>query len=250
MVAFQTPNFLLNQRKSTLVTENSSIISLSKKRRLEEIVVDDKNQLNCEKESNKIAKVVDKTNSFRYDTECPLPSEWQRCLDIQSGEIHFYNTRTHKRTCKDPRLVSTSPKKSSNPNHMGLDLELNLGYESSVETPVDDNPTKNLMSSREIYDRKTKNVFKENYDKPAKSFGGSSNGLSVEVDHREMVAAVCMSCHMLVMFCKSSPSCPHCRFMHPLEQIPWSGTGLSKPRLRFLHCKDGSRLNNVNFMKL
>ncbi|RZC49322.1 hypothetical protein C5167_017744 [Papaver somniferum] len=243
MVSFQTPNFPLNQRKTTLHNENSSVVSLSKKRRLEEIVVDDKDQMNFEKGSNKkMAKVVDKTNLFRYDTENPLPSEWQRCLDIQSGEIHFYNTRTHKRTCKDPRLLlSTSPKK--NPDHMGLDLELNLGYESSVETHVDDTPTDNLMSSREIYDAKTK-------DKPTRSLGGSSNWLSVEVDHREMVAAVCMSCHMLVMFCKSSPSCPNCRFMHPLEQIPSAGTSLSKPRLRFSHCKDGSRLNNVNFMKL
>ncbi|KAI3846522.1 hypothetical protein MKW92_019278 [Papaver armeniacum] len=245
MVSFQTPNFPLNQRKTTLHNENSSAVSYSKKRRLEEIVVDDKDQMNFEKGSNKkMAKVVEKTNLFRYDTENPLPSEWQRCLDIQSGEIHFYNTRTHKRTCKDPRLLlSTSPKKSSNPDHMGLDLELNLGYESSVETHVDDNPTDNLMSSREIYDRKTK-------DKPTTSLDGSSNWLSIEVDHREMVAAVCMSCHMLVMFCKSSPSCPNCRFMHPLEQIPSASTSLSKPRLRFSHCKDGSRLNNVNFMKL
>ncbi|KAI3978534.1 hypothetical protein MKX01_015709 [Papaver californicum] len=247
MASFQTPNLPLNQRKTTIDVENSSIISLSKKRRLEEIVLDDKNRMNFEKGSNKIAKVVEKTNLFRYDTENPLPSEWQRFLDIQSGEIHFYNTRTHKRTCRDPRLLSsTSPKKSSDPNHMGLDLELNLGYESSVETHVDDdNPTDNLMSSR---DRKTKDVFFK--DKPAKSLGGSSNWLSIEVDHKEMVAAVCMSCHMLVMFCKSSPCCPNCRFMHPLEQFPSSSTTcLSKPRLRFLHSKDGSRLNNVNFMK-
>ncbi|KAI3930829.1 hypothetical protein MKX01_037275 [Papaver californicum] len=247
MVSFQTPNLPLNQRKTTLDIGDSSIISLSKKRRLEEIVLDDKDRMNFEKRSNKIAKVVEKTNIFRYDThENPLPSEWQRCLDIQSGEIHFYNTRTHKRTCKDPRLLlSTSPKKSSNPNHKGLDLELNLGYESSVETHADDNPTDNLMSS---CDHKTQDAFK---DKPTKSLGGSSHWLSIEVDHKEMVAAVCMSCHMLVMFCKSSPSCPNCRFMHPLEQIPSSSTtSLSKPRLRFLHCKDGSRLNNVNFMKL
>ncbi|KAJ6412790.1 hypothetical protein OIU84_005773 [Salix udensis] len=60
--------------------------------------------------------------------ETPLPLEWQRCLDIQSGQIHFYNTRTHKRTSIDPRK---SPEPPSPDHHMSLDLELNLPYDQS-----------------------------------------------------------------------------------------------------------------------
>ncbi|CAD5165926.1 uncharacterized protein LOC135620191 [Musa acuminata AAA Group] len=29
-----------------------------------------------------------------------------------------------------------------------------------------------------------------------------------------MVAVVCINCHLLVMLCESSPSCPNCKFMH------------------------------------
>ncbi|KAJ3703689.1 hypothetical protein LUZ61_007394 [Rhynchospora tenuis] len=31
-----------------------------------------------------------------------------------------------------------------------------------------------------------------------------------------MVAIACTNCHLLVMLCKSSPSCPNCKFMHSL----------------------------------
>lgn len=29
-----------------------------------------------------------------------------------------------------------------------------------------------------------------------------------------MVAVACANCHLLVMLCKSSPSCPNCKYMH------------------------------------
>ena len=31
-----------------------------------------------------------------------------------------------------------------------------------------------------------------------------------------MVAVPCANCHLLVMLCKSSPSCPNCKFVQPL----------------------------------
>ncbi|OUZ99336.1 hypothetical protein BVC80_715g35 [Macleaya cordata] len=125
---------------------------------------------------------------------------------------------------------------------MSLDLELNLGYESSLETHIDDeHSTNNSNSGYENYNWKTK-TSGGNLNQKAKNCGGltgSSSWVSFEVDHREMVAVVCMHCHMLVMLCKSSPSCPNCRFMHPLEQKPPSTTpSLSKSRFRLLCCKD------------
>ncbi|KAJ6774373.1 BOMB/KIRA PROTEINS [Salix purpurea] len=159
--------------------------------------------------------------------ETPLPLEWQRCLDIQSGQIHFYNTRTHKRTSIDPRK---SPEPPSPDHHMSLDLELNLPYDQSQ--------------------RKSHHVTKKNSggsirpgmgDHLIGDSGrdkGSSEGqrrgpswLESERDQQEMVATVCTKCHMLVMLCRSSPACPNCKFLHPLEQ---SSPKLFKQRLSLL----------------
>jgi hypothetical protein len=35
-----------------------------------------------------------------------------------------------------------------------------------------------------------------------------------------MVAVPCVNCHLLVMLCKSSPSCPNCKFVQPLAPPP------------------------------
>ncbi|XP_058089129.1 protein CURLY FLAG LEAF 1-like [Magnolia sinica] len=37
-----------------------------------------------------------------------------------------------------------------------------------------------------------------------------------------MVAVACLKCHLLVMLCKSSPSCPNCKYLHslPTQQSP------------------------------
>lgn len=42
-----------------------------------------------------------------------------------------------------------------------------------------------------------------------------------------MVAVVCANCHLLVMICKSSPSCPNCKYVHAL--LP-SAVHQSSPR--------------------
>uniref|UniRef100_A0A1J3I4X1 Uncharacterized protein n=3 Tax=Noccaea caerulescens TaxID=107243 RepID=A0A1J3I4X1_NOCCA len=47
----------------------------------------------------------------------------------------------------------------------------------------------------------------------------------------EMVAKVCMKCHMLVMFCKASPVCPNCKFMHSPEDTSLSLLFTAKPTL-------------------
>ncbi|XP_043695760.1 uncharacterized protein LOC122646289 [Telopea speciosissima] len=199
MVSFPTP-VSPNQRKMIPQYEN-----LSKKRRWE---VEEEAKEDIENHSKRVSSKL-----FDIDLHLeqkPLPSEWQRCLDIQSGKIHFYNSRTQKRTSKDPRQ-SPEAYGSSSPKHMSLDLELNLPYEQSLNTHSDDNWTK-----REPVYRST------------------SSEISSEPDQPEMVAAVCRRCHMLVMLCKSSPACPSCKFMHPPDQGPPT---LFK-RHRLLCCKD------------
>ncbi|KAI3762182.1 hypothetical protein L1987_52606 [Smallanthus sonchifolius] len=161
-----------------------------------------------------------KTNCSKrlvVDTELhldtPMPLEWQRCLDIKSGQIHYYNTRTHKKTSMDPR---NSPEADQPPKNMSLDLELNLKHH------VADNFSK----------YKTSNTTSNN-DSGGGGGGGDGDGgggdgapswLTLEGgdQQQEMMTAVCKKCHMLVMMFKISPSCPNCKFMHPPNQTPTS----------------------------
>ncbi|XP_010267953.1 PREDICTED: uncharacterized protein LOC104605047 [Nelumbo nucifera] len=216
MVSFQ--NFIsVNQRNTMPELENSS-----KKRRWEKT----EDQQDLEKRPKLSKAVVD----IELQLERPLPVEWQRCLDIKSGEIHFYNTRTQMRTCKDPRQ---SPERSSSPRHISLDLELNLTCEPVRSQGDDDNWIKPAAE--------TNGLSHNSDDQPHQSKNCSSgvtrtpSWMSLEADdEQEMVAAVCKRCHMLVMLCKSSPACPNCKFMHPPDQTP----NLFKPRIRLLCCKD------------
>ncbi|XP_022132079.1 uncharacterized protein LOC111005038, partial [Momordica charantia] len=128
--------------------------------------------------------------------ETPLPSDWQRCLDIQSGKIHFYNTTTNKRTSKDPRdQIDKNDDEEEDDDDMSLDLELNLTCDS-----LDKNSNQTQGGRQDL-----NGLF------------GSSENYS---NRKEMVAAVCMRCHLLVMLCKSSPECPNCKFMNSPEHTP------------------------------
>ncbi|EEF48498.1 uncharacterized protein LOC8263066 [Ricinus communis] len=144
--------------------------------------------------------------------ETPLPLEWQQCLDIQSGEIHFYNTRTKKRTSRDPRRSPEPP----SPGHMSLDLELHLQpCESQRKNNANDH---SLASSIQGFGDLFMDSSKE--DKSSEGTIKRCPSWIVEGDQEEMVATVCTRCHMLVMLCKSSPACPNCKFMHPPDQSP------------------------------
>ncbi|GMI82851.1 hypothetical protein like AT1G78170 [Hibiscus trionum] len=195
----------------------------SKKRKLED------SQDDLEETSDKRSKPESMKSMFDMELqlETPLPLEWQRCLDIQSGQIHFYNTRTHTRTCKDPRRSPEPP----SPGHMSLDLELNLPCDSSVRKV---NTTDHQLFNKQ---NSVSPTMAGSVDKKINSSGGLTRNLSwlaVEEDDQqgqEMVATVCMRCHMLVMLCKSSPSCPNCKFMHPPDQGP---PKLFKQRLSLL----------------
>ncbi|WOL18523.1 calmodulin-binding transcription activator 2 isoform X2 [Canna indica] len=115
---------------------------------------------------------LEEADHVELNLEAPLPLDWQRCLDIKSGKIYFYNTRTKRRTSTDPTRLRVS-----------LDLELNLTCEPPTSHDEDE------------------------YSLPWMSTSNVGGG--------EMVAAVCMRCHMLVMMSKDALSCPNCKFVHP-----------------------------------
>lgn len=142
---------------------------------------------------------------------------------MQSGQIHYYNTRTHKRTWKDPRAepdFRAAPEKEEPEAEYapeGLDLELNLNFE----------PRKVAVK-----DRRPKPPPADRRPRPA---------VEAAVDSREMVPAVCVRCHLLVMMCRASPACPNCKFLHP----PPPGRAVAPPEpeplalgLQPLCCRD------------
>ncbi|GAB2232275.1 hypothetical protein Droror1_Dr00011307 [Drosera rotundifolia] len=229
MVSFQSPiSFSKEQRNMISFFDDSpsSSSSSDKKRKREddneaEGVLDDIHQKSPRSE-----------NDLGLQLDTPLPCEWQRFLDIQSGQIHFYNTRTHKRTLKDPRERSTTINPQHEPpshsGHMSLDLELNLlcGHHSSTEP---ESIPKKHKQNQDSADKPQINLgifFIKKNDTMEKKQTRSSSSERDEDQKNEMVATVCSRCHMLVILCKSSPACPNCKFMHPQDQL--------KPRLNLL----------------
>ena len=151
-------------------------------------------------------------------------------VNLQSGQVHFYNTRTHKRTSKDPR---SSPEPQPSPS---LDLELNLNSRKHVADDDDGQQAPAHKHEPMI----SHNIFDHHHHHKSSC---SPSWISLDVDDRqqEMVAAVCMRCHMLVMMCKATPSCPNCKFVHPQGHNSSSllnNNELKPAGFRLLCCKD------------
>jgi hypothetical protein len=137
---------------------------------------------------------------------------------MQSGQIHYYNTRTQKRTWKDPRgepdyraAAPTSAEDddddedSANCAPPGLDLELNLTFEPRRAFAHDKKKLKHTTATKAAADDRRRLQLAAEEAEDSGGAGGS----------REMVAGVCVRCHMLVMMCRASPACPNCKFLHP-----------------------------------
>ncbi|KAJ8772096.1 hypothetical protein K2173_027273 [Erythroxylum novogranatense] len=209
MVSFETPH-TPNGRVAIPELDN-----FSKKRKLE----DPQTEGFLEKRWRS-SDTMRSTFDIELHLDTPLPMEWQRCLDIQSGEIHFYNTRTQKRTSKDPR---ESPEPPTSPVHMSLDLELNLPCDTQRKHHANGHHrTPNSGIAKKGF---SDILFDSNRDRNNNSEGPNPcpSWLKFQGDdhhQQEMVATVCTKCHMLVMLCRSSPACPNCKFVHSPDQSP------------------------------
>ncbi|BAT81825.1 uncharacterized protein LOC124827139 [Vigna umbellata] len=149
--------------------------------------------------------------------ETPLPShKLRQYLTIQSGQIHLSNAGMGM--MKTPDSERNSDPKASSLGQMSLDLELSL---KKKEDSYDINE-KNCGSTRSTFGEHDLLIESSKCNKMDDS-GALSRPppwLSSEGDQKEMIATVCMRCHMLIMLCKSSPTCPNCKFMHPPDQNP------------------------------
>ncbi|CAK9186427.1 unnamed protein product [Ilex paraguariensis] len=173
----------------------------------------------AEEVSEKPQKAKSMKSVFKTDLnhETPLPLEWQRCLDIQSGKIYYYNTRTHTRSSRDPRASPEPP----SPSHMSLDLELNLPCGTVEKNHVANSHMKHNSGSSSTSNDSLDQFTNSNRNKNMGGLMRLPSWLTFDQDdHQEMITAVCKKCHMLVIMCKSSPACPNCKFMHPLDQSP------------------------------
>ncbi|GFP96872.1 hypothetical protein PHJA_001831300 [Phtheirospermum japonicum] len=136
-----------------------------------------------------------------------FPLDWQRCLDIKSGQIYFYNARTNKKSLGDPK--ASDQLETYNPAPMSLELELNLPCQSQVE-----------HNKYKKHDYGTPSIHPNDHFMNRDAIKGqitkSPSWLTFEADEQEMVTAVCRKCYMLVMMSKSCPACPNCKFLHPL----------------------------------
>ncbi|KAF1865334.1 hypothetical protein Lal_00004708 [Lupinus albus] len=161
------------------------------------------------------------TFDIDFNLQTPFnPDNWRHYLSIQSGQIHM---------CEDSKR-STEPVPH---HHMSLELGLNLTPESLWNK--EENISYNMIENQSSYSNSLGTLLELDHDdliiETNKHKKDTSYGLihssstpswfsSSEGDHKEMVATVCMQCHMLVMLCKSSPTCPSCKFMHPPDQNP------------------------------
>ncbi|KAI5565533.1 hypothetical protein BDE02_14G128800 [Populus trichocarpa] len=112
----------------------------------------------------------------------PLPLDWEQCLDLESGRMYYLNRKTLRKSWNWPKKQK-------------LDLELNMS------STIPNCPDECSSSNSSLEDSNNKNH-------------ASSNS--------NMVALACLNCHLLVIFSKSSPSCPNCKYVHsfPTLQSP------------------------------
>lgn len=176
----------------------------------------------------------------------PMPVEWQRCLDIQSGRIHFLNSPTPRRTSNGQGRGPPSPPKSIGldaPAPAGIDLELNLSCDSSSSSASSQRGEDFNVDQHSI---KNENKIKAYTNKSSTAGSTAETAAAPESSFDEMVAAVCARCHMLIMMRRTSPSCPNCKFLHPQpsehqQQQGFGGRSLVRPAAgfsRLLCCKD------------
>uniref|UniRef100_A0A0D9XXZ5 WW domain-containing protein n=1 Tax=Leersia perrieri TaxID=77586 RepID=A0A0D9XXZ5_9ORYZ len=118
----------------------------------------------------------------------PLPLDWEQCLDLQSGRMYYLNRKTLKKSWIRPKEQS-------------VNLELNISTTQATVVPTIDGSTGGATPVVAAEETKKATVV---------SSGPGGN----------MVAVPCANCHLLVMLCKSSPSCPNCKFVQPLVPPP------------------------------
>ncbi|XP_057726960.1 uncharacterized protein LOC130942256 [Arachis stenosperma] len=166
-------------------------------------------------EANPHQKINKSIFDIEFHLQTPLPSAklQHHHLTIQAGHINMSNTKMMNMKKLDSKITPET----------GIDLELNLTCES-LRRKEDTKKSSPAILADVFNNKDTSSSSSSQSQSPSPSSSSPPllpSWLLVEgEDQKEMVATVCMRCHMLVMLCKSSPSCPNCKFMHPPDQNP------------------------------
>ncbi|KAG6528436.1 uncharacterized protein LOC122043825 [Zingiber officinale] len=131
--------------------------------------------------------------AVELNSETALPFHWEQCLDMQTGEVYYFNRETGTRTSKDPRIAATHTYSSSN-----------LSDEEDVSSSSDTFSGVGSGSSRD-------DTNEDNVDSTANSCLTSISSASSPATAAEtLVSAGCQSCFMYFMVPKSDDACPKC----------------------------------------
>ncbi|XP_075495515.1 protein CURLY FLAG LEAF 1 [Primulina tabacum] len=135
------------------------------------------------------------TAALELNSQTSLPTHWEQCLDLKTGEIYFINWRTGMKSTEDPRSTA----------------EYGGGYYSEDDCSSYDSDGSSSESSPSRGKWSGKNNDKqdfycqENLEKEKKN-NSSSNINSNNV----LVVAGCKSCLMYYMVPKQLEICPKC----------------------------------------
>lgn len=86
------------------------------------------------------SREFDQPSEFlELDPDQPLPPNWEKCLDLKTGEIYFVNKSTEARTSEDPRKVAPHEflaSKRSETLREEMSLRASTSSASSGESPA------------------------------------------------------------------------------------------------------------------
>ncbi|KAL5991047.1 hypothetical protein ACLOJK_011953 [Asimina triloba] len=141
-----------------------------------------------------------------------------------SSESEVYPRRKRKYACDDQSNIDPTIQTSIELQHkdpLPLDWEQCLDLESGRMYYLNRKTLKKSWHWPE--DRKIDlelNISTHSYsdEKSSTETGDPQKGYNA---NSNMVAVACLKCHLLVMLCKSSPSCPNCKYLHslPTQQL-------------------------------
>ncbi|CAF2289372.1 hypothetical protein YC2023_047050 [Brassica napus] len=138
-----------------------------------------------------IPPISDRT--LELNSHLSLPSHWEQCLDLKTGEIYYINWKNGMRVKEDPRKVMINADSDSGESYGTLCSEEDSSYYDSEESSSASSP-----SSSENQ--------KEDEDEDDEDEEEEDEGEEEDV----LVVAGCKACFMYYMVPKLVEDCPKC----------------------------------------
>lgn len=152
------------------------------------------------------------SSPVELDEPSPLPSGWQKCLSLKTGEVYY--TKDNRSNTKNTR---TTPM-SRNGKNTRLDLKLNLspprGNRQQVESPNRSGNSSPTSPPSSCVSTELNNDETVRY--------------STSPEATSMVLVGCPRCLMYVMLSETDPKCPKCKSTVLLDFVHDNNTKRTK----------------------